>query len=140
VPCLSTPVVNAASLVLFLVAAALVWRAASRREPSLRPWTMGLTLLPLLFVTNKVNSPQYDLWLLPWFALVLPHPPLFVAFSLAGAAVFFTRYADFADPGVAFQVAALARDAVIGLCVVAYVRRWRTAPTIGRVAVEGSVA
>ena len=123
VPCMPTGLVNTASLVLFVAATALVWRAKASRDPEFRPWTMGFAILALFFLTNKVYSPQYDLWLLPWFALVLPNPVLFAAFAIAEVPVFLIRYQDvLAPPGVGFQVAVLIRDLVLVACVVAYVR------------------
>jgi uncharacterized membrane protein len=41
VPCMPTGLVNAASLVLFVAAAALVWRAKARRDREFRGWTFG---------------------------------------------------------------------------------------------------
>jgi hypothetical protein len=100
-----------------------VWRAKASRDPEFRPWTFGFAVLALFFLTNKVYSPQYDLWLLPWFALALPNPVLFAAFAIAEVPVFFARYNDvLAPPGVGFQVAVLIRDVVLVACVVAYVR------------------
>jgi uncharacterized membrane protein len=123
VPCMPTGLVNAASLVLFGAATALVWRAKASRDPEFRPWTFGFAVLALFFLTNKVYSPQYDLWLLPWFALALPNPVLFAAFAIAEVPVFLTRYQDvLAPPGLGFQVAVLIRDLVLVACVVAYVR------------------
>src|SRR5207247_9704645 len=58
VPCMPTGLVNTASFVLFAAAAAIVWRAKASRDPEFRPWTMGFALLGLLFLTNKVYSPQ----------------------------------------------------------------------------------
>lgn len=122
VPCMPTGLVNAASLILFGAATALVWRAKAGRDPEFRPWTLGFAILALFFLTNKVYSPQYDLWLLPWFALVLPNPVLFAAFAIAEVPVFLTRYQDIlSPPGVGFQVAVLIRDLVLVACVVAYV-------------------
>ena len=43
------------------------WKA--RRDPSFPRWTIGVPLLICFLLTNKVYSPQYSLWLLPWFAL-----------------------------------------------------------------------
>ena len=125
VPCMPTGLVNVLSLLLFAGAAVLVWRSALRRDPALPAWTLGLPLLALFFLANKVYSPQYDLWLLPWFALVLPHPVAFAVFSLAEIPVFLTRYADLsASPSLAFHAAVAVRDAALLFCVVAYVRGW----------------
>ena len=132
VPCMPTGLVNTASFVLFAAAAAIVWRAKASRDPEFRPWTMGFAILALFFLTNKVYSPQYDLWLLPWFALVLPNPVLFAAFAIAEVPVFLIRYQDvLAPPGVGFQVAVLIRDLVLAACIVAYMRERGTA--LGRV-------
>ena len=89
----------------------------------------------MFLLTNKVYSPQYGLWLLPWFALVLPDLRTFVAFSAADVAVFVTRFAFFGqlDPAIGgwvegftigwFQVAVLVRTLVLIWCVVAWVLR-----------------
>ena len=38
-------------------------------------------MIALFLLTDKVYSPQYGLWPLPWFALALPSLRLFVAFG-----------------------------------------------------------
>jgi hypothetical protein len=86
-----------------------------------------------------VYSPQYGLWLLPWFALALPNLRLFVAFEVADVAVFVTRFSWFGhlaaqsgDPAFAgysglpisaFEIAILVRAVVLVACVVAWVLR-----------------
>jgi hypothetical protein len=83
-----------------------------------------------------VYSPQYGLWLLPWFALALPNPWLFGLFELTDVAVFLTRFtwfgrlaADGGDPAFAgyhgsplglFEFAVLLRALVLLACVVAW--------------------
>jgi hypothetical protein len=122
-------VLNALSGAAFVVAAAWLWWAASRR-PGFRPWTFGFPLLVAFLLTNKVYSPQYGLWLLPWFAAAVPSLRLFVAFEIADVAVFVTRFQFFAElsgqgPGLpfwAFELAVLARAAVLIACVTAWLR------------------
>lgn len=133
--CSPTAPINAASLLLFLGSTGLVWWAKRRREPDFSRLSLGFPLLVLFLLSNKVYSPQYGLWLLPWFALALPSPAAFVTFSLADAAVFVTRFSWFGRlaglggmPIGAFELAVLARAAVLVACVVAWVRRSRTAP------------
>jgi uncharacterized membrane protein len=128
--CEPTRAINAASLLLFLGTTAFVWRWKARREPGFARWTLGLPILILFLLTNKVYSPQFGLWLLPWFALVLPTPAPVVAFGLADAAVFVTRFQWFAEyagfgglPIGAFEFAVLVRAAVLIWCLVAWVRR-----------------
>jgi uncharacterized membrane protein len=125
---LSTGVVNVVSAVAFVAAAAGLWWAASRR-PGFQPWTFGLPLLVVFLLSSKVYSPQFSLWLLPWFAVALPEPRLFVAFSLADVAVFVSRFRWFGEieseplPSPAFQIALLLRAAVLVACVVVWLRR-----------------
>jgi uncharacterized membrane protein len=143
----SSGVVNVASLALFLVVAAGLWFARNVREPRFPAWTFGFPLIVAFLLTNKVYSPQYGLWLLPWFALALPNPTLFVLFELSDVAVFVTRFtwfgrlaADGGDPafvgfhGVplgAFEFAVLIRAVVLVACLVAWVLGERGRHAIG---------
>jgi uncharacterized membrane protein len=137
-------VVNALSLVAFGAAAWAIWFAASRLRPGFPAWTFGFPLLVAFLLTNKVYSPQYGLWLLPWFALTLPDLRLFMAFQAAEVAVFVTRFQWFArlldvGPGLPFglfEVALVARAVVLVVCVVAWVRRGSDVPASLRQAVE----
>jgi len=128
--CLSTRAINAASLVIFLASGAAVWAIKARRHAGFPRWTLGLPLLVLFLLSNKVYSPQYGLWLLPWFALALPRLVPFVAFSIADIAVFVTRFTWFGRlegaPGASqelFEAMVLVRAAVLVWCVVAWIRR-----------------
>lgn len=124
------------ALAIFAGLATIVWRVREARDPSFPRWTFGFPMLVLFLLANKVYSPQYSLWLLPWIALVEPGVGLFAAFSAAEVAVFLTRFTWFgtlmAEAGVAayhgyhgatlreFQIALLVRDAVL----VAYLVTW----------------
>ncbi|MBA3727854.1 MAG: DUF2029 domain-containing protein [Actinobacteria bacterium] len=135
---LSTRLIGILSVVLFLAIAALVWRLRRARDREFPRWTFGFPLLVIFLLTNKVYSPQYSLWLLPWFGLALPNPWLFGAFSVIDVAVFLTRFtwfgrlsAEAGDPAFAgfdgvpqgaFQVALVLRAAVLMACVVAWIR------------------
>lgn len=128
--CSPTRLINAASLLIFLGSAGLVWWLKRRREPDFSRLTLGLPILILFLLSNKVYSPQYGLWLLPWFALALPSPAAFVTFSLADAAVFVTRFSWFGRlsglgglPIGAFELAVVLRTVVLLACVVAWMRR-----------------
>ncbi|MCI0634954.1 MAG: glycosyltransferase 87 family protein [Actinobacteria bacterium] len=137
--CANTRLVNLGSALLFVVWGGVIWSLKHRRDPGFARWTLGFPILVVFLLTNKVYSPQYSIWLLPWFALALPHLRLFVAFEIADVAVFVTRFSWFGtlsglDEGFAgiplgaFQIAVLVRAAVLVVCVVAWVRRRSEAP------------
>jgi uncharacterized membrane protein len=127
--CDGTGAVNVLAFVAFLASFAVVWAAKARRDPDFPRWSLGLPLLICFLVTNKVYSPQYGLWLLPWFALAGPSFRTFAAFETADLAVFVTRfsflgrYSGFAGlPFGAFETAVLVRAVVLVWCLVAWVR------------------
>jgi uncharacterized membrane protein len=145
--CLTTPEVNVASGIGFVAIVAVVWRLKAHRNPAFPRWTLGFPILVAFLLTNKVYSPQYGLWLLPWFALVGPDLRRFVAFEVADVAVFVTRFWFFGSlVGVMegpqqwwFEVAVLVRAVVLVWCLVGWVRvdpeplalgnrGWRRAP------------
>jgi uncharacterized membrane protein len=128
--CGNTATVNLVSAVLFVSAVAIVWRWKAVRDPGFPRWTLGLPILVLFLLSNKVYSPQYGLWLLPWFALALPDLRLFAAFEAADVAVFVTRFSWFGRlsdvgglPIGAFEIAVLVRAVVLAACLVAWFRR-----------------
>jgi uncharacterized membrane protein len=129
-------VLNVLTAATFVLGAAAVWVVTARRRPGFRAWTFAFPLLVVFLLTSKVYSPQYGLWLLPWFALTLPDVRLFAAFEVADVAVFVTRFQFFAryeglGPGLpfaSFELAVLARAAILVLCVVAWVTRPEPAP------------
>ncbi|MGH2682299.1 MAG: hypothetical protein ACRDIX_03590 [Actinomycetota bacterium] len=120
---------NLLALLAFLAACAAVWRLAMLRNPRFEWWTLGFAFAVCYLLTGKVFSPQWTLWLLPWFVLVLPDWRLFVAFEAANAAVFVTRFLWFARlsgvggvPFAAFEIALIVRAVVLVACVVAWLR------------------
>ena len=125
-----TGIVNVASAALFLIAVAIVWAAKIRRDPGFPRWTLGFPIIVAFLLTNKVYSPQYGLWLLPWFALVIPSLRAYAAFELADVAVFLTRFRFFGDlqaepwgwPQAWFQIAVVVRGAILVWCVVEWLR------------------
>lgn len=125
-PCSTSSLIDPLSATLFAVVILIVWRLRSRADPTTDPWTMGFATLSVFFLTNKVYSPQYDLFLLPWFALVLPDIRLFAAFELADTAIFVTRYRGVLEPSLdLFHIAVLARAIVLVVALDVYVRaRW----------------
>jgi len=128
--CMSISNVNMLALSAFLAASfvAIWWKM--RRHPTFPRWSIALPLVICFLLTNKVYSPQYSLWLLPLFALTMPHVRRFVAFEIADLAVFVTRFWFFGTyTGVMvlpqqwwFEVALGARALVLVWCLVAWVR------------------
>ncbi len=135
----SPSLVDVASLLILLVVVAGLWRWKAVREPNFARWTLGFPVIAVFLLANKVYSPQYSLWLLPWFALALPHLWLFTAFEVADVAVYVTRFSWFgtlsAGTGVpgfdgyhgvplwGYQAALVFRAGVLVACVLAWVLR-----------------
>jgi uncharacterized membrane protein len=126
----SADLINVLSLVAFVALSGFLYWARRQRYPDFPRWTFGFPLIVAFLLTNKVYSPQFSLWLLPWFSLSLPSLPLFAAFEAADAAVFVTRFSWFGRlsglggvPIGAFQLALLVRDAILAVCLVAWVLR-----------------
>ncbi|HET6770461.1 MAG TPA: glycosyltransferase 87 family protein [Actinomycetota bacterium] len=124
----TTGAINVLAAATFLALAALMWIAAERRRHGFQLWTLGFPILVVFLLTSKVYSPQFSLWLLPWFALAHPDIRLFAAFQAADVAVFVTRFTWFADfetgdlPSAGFQLALVVRAIVLIACVVAWIR------------------
>jgi hypothetical protein len=135
----SPHVINVLSLTLLVVFGALAWMMRARREPNFARWTLGFPFIALFLLVNKVYSPQYSLWLLPWFALALPNLRLFAAFEIADVAVWATRFSwfgvlerrqglpEFASyhgvPLAAYQAALVVRALILIVCVLAWIRQ-----------------
>jgi hypothetical protein len=100
-------------------------------------------MIVLFLLSNKVYSPQYGLWLLPFFALGAVDLPTFVAFEAADVAVFVTRFSFFGRltgvgglPFGAFEIAIAVRTVILIWCVIGWVRR----PSVELPDLEASVA
>ena len=125
----ATTAVNAGSAVLFVGLAAALWWIRRRVEPEFPRWTFGFAVITAFLLTNKVYSPQYGLWLLPWFALAVPGIRPFLAFEVADVVVFLTRFSWFARysgfggaPIGAFEIAVALRALVLVWCLIEWCR------------------
>ena len=130
----ATTLLNVGSAVLFVGLSIAIYLARRAIDPDFPRWTFGFPLLVVFLLTSKVYSPQYGLWLLPWFVLALPDLRLFAAFEIADVAVFVTRFSWFgryADLGGlpigAFEVAVVVRAIILIACLVSWVRASRPA-------------
>ena len=90
--CANIPLVNAISLIAFVAGSILTCVLVLRTAPHLPRWQLGFAILVMFFLTNKVYSPQYSLWILPWFALVLPSIPLFLAYEAIDIGIYVTTF------------------------------------------------
>ena len=137
--CANTSLINAASLMLFVAWVAVIWMVKAKRDPGFARWTLGFPILVVFLLTNKVYSPQFSLWLLPWFALALPNLRLFIAFETIDVVVFLTEFGwigaanglqgGLTDiPTWVFELAILGRAAILMICVIEWIRRRETPP------------
>ena len=78
--------VNTLSVALFIVGSGALMGREARRE-RIRPHVLGFGILVIFLLTAKVYSPQYALWLLPFFALLAMPWWSYVAFAVTDAAV-----------------------------------------------------
>jgi uncharacterized membrane protein len=122
---LNTVTALLAILVVFFVG---VLTLVAPRRPRL-PQVLFLLVAGFLLV-NKVNSPQYTLWLVPLAALARPRWPAFLAWQGAELLVMFTRFYYFVHVGNAkygitvewFIAAVFLRDALLLLVMGLVVR------------------
>jgi len=137
--CANTSLINAASLMLFVAWVAVIWVVKAKRDPGFPRWTLGFPILVVFLLTNKVYSPQFSLWLLPWFALALPHLRLFIAFETIDVVVFLTEFGwigaanglqgGLTDiPTWVFELGILGRAAILMICVIEWIRRRESPP------------
>ena len=138
--CLQSRWVSVASFVAFVAGAVVVWRLRVRREPDFPRWTFALPLMILFLLTNKVYSPQYGLWLVPWFALALPDVTRFAVWSAidlaawAATLAFVRQVPGFEGPPLLLvKAVVLARAIALVWLLAGYIRRpgepapWRAA-------------
>lgn len=119
---------NAVSLVLFLIAcAAIGWLALSaERRP--RFAQLAFLVVTAFLLTNKVWSPQYSIWLLPLVALALPRwrPVLVWQFSEAVTwLLLMLQFAGVENKGLSiypFIGAAIIRGALVVMLAVLVIR------------------
>lgn len=88
----------------FLVALGVGWWRA-RREGTYPVVQVCAALLVAFLLWNKVHSPQYTLWLLPFFVLIGVHWFLWVAYSIADLAVYIGIFRWLYDFGISGNAA-----------------------------------
>ncbi|MEI9852720.1 MAG: hypothetical protein WDN24_19770 [Sphingomonas sp.] len=86
---------NLWSALLFLAGTAAIVALGWRRHHA-RPWLLFAPLLAWFLLTNKVYSPQFDLWLYPMLVLTAPRLRPVALFAAAGVAAYFAEFWWFA--------------------------------------------
>jgi hypothetical protein len=129
--CLPDPLIKAAAPLATVGLAIWIWRSAVRDRPDLPRWVLMFPLLIAVLLLGKVWSPQYSLWLLPWFALTRVPFATFFVYQLSEILEVLTRYAYFSHlqtgRGIPYAVLAIVivlRAALLLRCLFA----WRRDP------------
>jgi len=118
------------------------WGTRTPRRSGLH---LVLPLLVIFLLANKVFSPQYSLWLLPWFAYTLRDLRLFAFFSLADLGVYVTGFLWFGRlasqtgqpgfegftgfPSEAYHVALIVRAVALALILMWWFRNHGRSPS-----------
>ena len=89
------PARNLASFVLFAVGATAIVALGWRRHGD-RPWLLFTPVLAWFLLTNKVYSPQFDLWLYPFLVLTSYRLWPLAWFALGDVCAYFAEFWLFA--------------------------------------------
>lgn len=125
--CISTTILNLLVPVLALSASVWVWRHVMREHPETPPWIMGFPILVIVIVTAKFWSPQYALWLLPWFALSRIPLHVWLAYQAAEVLEYFARSSFMSGPTPGISIGLLSvfvgfRAVMLLRCLVVWMR------------------
>jgi len=137
-PCPSSALVGIASLVASVALAVGAWRWRVRHDPATPLWAAAFPLLLCFVLFNKVWSPQYALWLLPWFALVAPSFRQYLVWQASEVLVYIARFSFFGALGTGsasytpFAISVLLRAAVLVWCLATWARSTEMPASITR--------
>ena len=113
---------NLWSLLLFLGGAATIVAVGWRRHGA-RPWLLFTPVLAWFLLTNKVYSPQFDLWLWPLLVLTATRVRPLALFLLGDLAAYFAEFWLFAGWEGA-NYSATEADILVAACVRAVALLW----------------
>ncbi len=127
--CFSPRFMDLGTVALTAGGTALIWLSLRRADPEFPRWTMGFPILVLFFLTSKVSSSQYILWILPWFALTARAFMPYIAEQATEVFVYIAIFSFFAatqgGEGVSYPIVAfalLARSAALVWCLYVWFR------------------
>jgi uncharacterized membrane protein len=128
-PCPSPRGMDVLSAAAIVIIVGAVWVTLRRRRPDFPRWTLVFPTLVVFFVTSKVSSSQYILWILPWFCLTARAIKPYLAEQATEVLVYITIFSFFATlqggSGVSYSVVAVAlilRAGALIACVVVWYR------------------
>jgi len=101
---LGTPAKNLAAGIAFLGGAALIVALGWRRHRA-RLWLLATPLLAWFLLTNKVYSPQFDLWLWPLLVMTAPRLWPVALYAVTGLVAYFAEFWFFAGMDGAWPAA-----------------------------------
>jgi uncharacterized membrane protein len=132
--CASARVLNVLIPLIVIAATALIWRRVTDRYPAEPRWFLAFPMLIVIVVTGKFWSPQYALWLLPWFALSRIPVRVWLAYQLSEVLEFVARSGFMMDvPGSRVSLGVLSvtvvlRAVLLLRCLVVWMRDPSPAP------------
>jgi uncharacterized membrane protein len=107
------------AVALLALGAGMTWLTVRARRASVGPAALAAAAVAIFLVSNKVYSPTYDLWLVPFFVLLPLSRRVWVAFCATDLALFITVYGYFHGFGsisevrVVLPVVVLARTVIL---------------------------
>jgi hypothetical protein len=111
--CLASTVLNMLIPAITAIAVVAVWRRVKRHHPETPDWMLGFPIIVVVVMTGKFWSPQYALWLLPWFALSRVPTTTWASYQASEVIEYFVRSAFMTGPVPAVSLRLLAVVVVI---------------------------
>jgi len=143
--CATPHAMDVATVLLTAGGTAALWASLRRRQPGFPRWAMAFPLLVLFFLTSKVSSSQYILWILPWFALTARAFPPYAAEQATEVLVYISIFSFFAalqgGDGVSYTwvgIALTLRACALVACLVLWYRQMASGASMEIAGVESA--
>ena len=137
--CLGTRTLNLLIPILATACIIVIWRRVRAGHPETPDWIFGFPIVAVIVLTGKFWSPQYALWLLPWFALTRISITAWTSYQATEVIEYFVRSAFMTGPIPAvslrlLSVTVVVRALLLVWCLLIWVRDPR--PVVGRTEME----